>query len=169
VILPRSERAAGEKDVTVRMAEQADAGGVLGCLRAAFEEYRDQYTPEAFADTVPDLDSLNQRLRTMCVYVAVSQRGEVMGTLAAAAMDNGEGHLRGMAVHPSFQHRGVAKELLTVAIDDLRRSRCTRVTLDTTEPLRPAIRFYEAHGFRPTGRVSDFFGMELHEYARTLK
>ena len=168
MILPWSERAAGEKDFTVRMAQQADAGGVLACLSAAFEDYRDQYTPEAFADTVTDLDSLNQRLRTMWVYVAVTQRGEVMGTLAAAVVDNAEGHLRGMAVHPSFQHRGVAKELLTVAIDALRRSGCTRVTLDTTAPLRRAMRFYEAHGFRRTGRVRDLFGMELYEYARSL-
>jgi putative acetyltransferase len=169
VTLPRSERAAGEKDFTVRMAEQADAGGVLACLRAAFDEYRDQYTPDAFADTVPDLESLNNRLRTMSVYVAASADGKLIGTLSAAINENAEGHLRGMAVDPSFQHRGVAKGLLTKAIDDLRRSGCTRVTLDTTEPLRPAIRFYEAHGFRPTRRVSDFFGMELHEYARTLK
>ena len=31
-----------------------------------------------------------------------------------------------------------------------------------------AIRFYERHGYRPTGRVSDFFGMELIEYAKEL-
>ena len=166
--LQRSERSGGEKDFTVRRAVPADARGVLACLRAAFEKYRDQYTPDAFADTVPDVDSLNERLRKMWVYVAVSQRGEVMGTLAAAVMTNAEGHLRGMAVHPSFQHRGVAKELLTIAIDELRSSGCTRVTLDTTEPLRPAIRFYEAHGFRRTGRVSDFFGMELYEYSMSL-
>ena len=43
-----------------------------------------------------------------------------------------------------------------------------RVSLDTTEPLRRAVRFYERHGFRPSGRVSDFFGMPLFEYVKEL-
>jgi ribosomal protein S18 acetylase RimI-like enzyme len=42
------------------------------------------------------------------------------------------------------------------------------VTLDTTRPLQRAIRFYERHGYRQTGRVSDFYGMELIEYAKEL-
>jgi hypothetical protein len=43
------------------------------------------------------------------------------------------------------------------------------VSLDTTEPLERATQFYEAQGFRRTGRVSDFFGMPLHEYAKALE
>lgn len=164
--LPRSKRSNRETDFTVRRAKASDASGLIVCLRAAFEEYRDEYTPGAFADTVPDLDSLNDRLRTMWVYVAVSRQDRVIGTLAAAVTKNADGHLRGMAVDPGFQHRGVAKALLTMAIDDLRRSGCARVTLDTTAPLRRAMQFYERHGFQRTGRVSDFFGMELYEYAK---
>src|SRR5262249_44750371 len=45
---------------------------------------------------------------------------------------------------------------------------CGRVRLDTTRHLGRAIRFYETHGFRASGRVSDFFGMELFEYVKTL-
>ena len=39
----------------------------------------------------------------MFVYVALTRRGRVVGTVAAAIAD-GQGHLRGMAVHPDFQH-----------------------------------------------------------------
>jgi hypothetical protein len=41
------------------------------------------------------------------------------------------------------------------------------VTLDTTEPLKKAIRFYLRHGYKPSGIVKDFFGMPLFEYEKT--
>jgi RimJ/RimL family protein N-acetyltransferase len=37
-----------------------------------------------------------------------------------------------------------------------------------TRPLGRAIRFYEAHGFCASGRVSNLFGMELFEYVKAL-
>jgi ribosomal protein S18 acetylase RimI-like enzyme len=43
-----------------------------------------------------------------------------------------------------------------------------RVTLDTTEPLARAIAFYRKNGYAPTGRVRDFYGMPLHEFAKVL-
>jgi len=39
---------------------------------------------------------------------------------------------------------------------------------DTTEPLRPAVRFYERNGYRASGRVTDF-GMPLFEYVKRLE
>ena len=73
-----------------------------------------------------------------------------------------------MAVLPGRQGSGVAGALLAAAEDHLRRSGCTRVTLDTTEPLQRAIRFYNRHGYTATGGVTEFFGMRLHEYAKAL-
>ena len=152
--------------VSVRRADEGDLRGILACLRAAFEEYRDRYTPAGFTDTVLTPESLRERLRKMMVYVAVSTRARVVGTLAAAIVNGGEGHLRGMAVHPDFQSSGIATKLLERALNDLRTHACQRVTLDTTDVLLQAMRFYEARGFVRTGRVSDFFGMPLHEYAK---
>ena len=40
---------------------------------------------------------------------------------------------------------------------------------DTTEPLRPAVRFYERNGYRASGRVTDFFGMPIFEYVKRLE
>ena len=150
----------------IRAAVEADASGILACLAAAFEPYRDAYTPGAFADTVLDLAALRRRMSTMTVLVAPSQF-TIVGTIAWSARPPA-GHLRGMAVLPSQQGTGVAAALLKAAEDQLRHTECTRVTLDTTEPLQRAIQFYTRRGYAATGRVSDFFGMRLHEYARTL-
>ena len=164
-----ADRVSEPTAVEVRRARSDDVDGILRCLRGAFDEYREQYTPGAFSDTVPNVESLNTRLQTMSVYVAVTARDGVVGTLAAGRTDEGEGHLRGMAVDPRFRNRGVAGQLLATVLDDLRASGCKRVTLDTTAPLRAATQFYEAKGFQRTGRVSSFFGMDLYEYARRLE
>jgi ribosomal protein S18 acetylase RimI-like enzyme len=103
----------------------------------------------------------------MCLFVAVAA-GYVVGTVGCQALGNGEGHLRGMAVLPEWQAKGVAKALLAAAETELRRRQCRRITLDTTEPLQRAVRFYRKHGFSASGRVSDFFGMRLHEYIKLL-
>ena len=104
----------------------------------------------------------------MTVLVAVDATGEVAGTIAYRTEPDGEGHIRGMAVRPDRHGSGVAKELLRAAESDLRALRCRRITLDTTAPLRRAVRFYEANGFRATGDAVDFFGMELFAYCKWL-
>lgn len=150
----------------IRRAEQADAKAILDCLAVAFSVYCDRYTPEAFADTVMNADSLRRRMYEMSLFVACCD-GEIVGTIGCSA--NGEeGHLRGMAVLPGWQGRGVAVALLQTAEAELASNNCTRVTLDTTEPLTRAIRFYETHGFAASGRVTDFFGMRLYEYTKPL-
>ena len=59
--------------------------------------------------------------------------------------------------------------LLAEALHDLAAAGARRVTLDTTAPLAHAVRCYKRNGFRPTGRVAEFFGLSLFEYARSLE
>ena len=141
---------------------------ILDCLRIAFEPYRISYTPGAFADTVLSPETIQQRLASMCIFVAVNDDSGIVGTVGCAVVDAHEGHLRGMAVLPEWQGRGVAEQLLQAAEAELASSLCSRITLDTTEPLLRAMRFYETHGYHPSGRVSGFFGMPLREYEKEL-
>lgn len=151
----------------LRRAGEGDSDGILRCLRDAFEPFRGQYTPGAFADTVLDRETVRTRLREMSVFVAVVGI-EIIGTIGCVSHGS-EGHLRGMAVLPHRQGTGLATALLHAAEEDLARSGCTLVTLDTTEPLQRAIRFYESHGYAATGKVVDFFGMPLYEYSKLLR
>ena len=166
--VPGSDRYKREAHaVSIRKATPQDADAILTCLAAAFEPYREQYTPAAYMDTVLTHHSLLQRFSTMCLLVATAA-GQLVGTVGCQAVGNGEGHLRGMAVLPDWQAKGVALRLLQAAETELRRNHCRRVTLDTTEPLQRAIRFYSKHGFSSSGRVTDFFGMRLYEYVKLL-
>jgi ribosomal protein S18 acetylase RimI-like enzyme len=152
----------------IRRASEADADAILACLAAAFEPYRTSYTPGAFVDTVLTKETVLQRLSLMSIYVAVAANHEIAGTIACAKANDTEGHLRGMAVLPHCLGRGIAKELLRTAENELACQGCSRITLDTTPPLQRAMRFYEKHGYRRSGKTVDFFGMPLHEYVKEV-
>ena len=166
--MPRSHRP-HEVEFQIRYAETADERSILDCLRGAFAPYRKSYTPQAFADTVLDAQAIHRRLSEMSVLVAVSPAGVVIGSVGFKLVDAEEGHLRGMAVRPEHLGGGVAQRLLDSAEAALRERGCTRVTLDTTEPLERAMRFYERNGYGRSGVVRDFFGMPLLEYVKPLR
>src|SRR5689334_2829296 len=155
------------KGVRLRQARPDDGEAILSCLLAAFAPYRDQYTPPAFADTVLNASTLKQRMQSMHVLVAELE-GEIVGTIAGAASGNREGHLRGMAVVPRCHGTGVAGLLLGEIEQWLQAQGCHRITLDTTLPLEAAMKFYVKHGYSPSGRTSNFFGMPLLEYDKEL-
>ena len=154
-------------DVEIGPARLEDADAILKCLAAAFAPYRTPYTPAAFADTVPGHETVRQRLEQMDVLVA-TVAGEVVGTISGVS-NAGEGHLRGMAVLPECSGLGVGAKLLATIENRLRSRGCRRITLDTTLPLQPAIRFYEKHGYHRSGNVADFFGMPLIEYVKQFE
>ena len=155
-------------ELIIRKATAADIAGILACLRAAFEPYRSAYTPQAYLDTVLTQHSIYPRLWSMEVLAAVTDENNLVGTIAYAGASKEEGHLRGMAVLPDWQGRGLASRLLLAAETELAKGVCTRITLDTTEPLERAMHFYEKHGYRRSGKVTDFFRMPLHEYSKNL-
>jgi ribosomal protein S18 acetylase RimI-like enzyme len=151
--------------ITIRRAQVGEAESICDCLKSAFEPFRTHYTAGAFQDTVCDPEAMRQRVVDMTVYVAIIPSGEIVGTIASS-LEGGEGHLRGMAVRPAWQGQRIAEQLLLRAEKELLVAGCATVTLDTTIPLQRAIRFYQKHGFAPTGKIIDFFGMPLHEYAK---
>lgn len=155
--------------IRIRKARDEDAPGILECLREAFEEFQSRYTAEGFLDTVLTTETLRGRLEKMTVFVAIDSANRVAGTIACHVLTSEEGHLRGMAVLRSMRGSGIAAQLLREAEAELRLCRCARVTLDTTEPLERAMRFYEKNGYRRSGKTSDFFGMRLIEYKKPLR
>jgi ribosomal protein S18 acetylase RimI-like enzyme len=155
--------------LSIRKAREDDVPGILECLQEAFEPYRDSYTAGAFQDTVPSLQALQKRLASMCVFVATTPSEEIAGTVACQFVSPEEGHVRGMAVRAAWHGAGVGSELIRAVETELRGRKCSRISLDTTAPLERAMRFYENHGFRRTGKITEFFGMQLIEYVKALR
>jgi GNAT superfamily N-acetyltransferase len=153
---------------SVRPATERDLAGMLRCLAGAFEPFRASYTPEAYRHTVLNDELGRARLASMRVLVAVDDAGHVVGTLAWLRTSPDSGHLRGMAVLPELQGRGVAQALLDRALDEIRAAGGRRATLRTTAPLARAVRFYERNRFVPNGTTADFHGMVVIERERRL-
>jgi hypothetical protein len=65
--------------VRLRHATEQDLDAVRACLSLAFAPYEGAYTAAAFRDTVPAVDGLVERLRTMTVLVAEAEDGMVVG------------------------------------------------------------------------------------------
>lgn len=105
--------------ISIRKATSEDAAQILACLHAAFEDYRQQYTPQGFFDTVLTPETFQDRLVAMIVFAAVNDSGEVVGTIACNLVSAEEGHLRGMAVLPSLRGSGIAGQLLSHAEEEL--------------------------------------------------
>jgi N-acetylglutamate synthase-like GNAT family acetyltransferase len=151
----------------IREATSEDVAGILKCLRVAFAPFRPRYTLGAFRDTVLSETTLLKRMKGMKLFVAVDECKNVAGTIGCS-ITGSKGHLRGMAVRPELQGCGVAAKLLARAENDARAGKCSRITLNTTEPLTRAIQFYRRRGYRATGRVRNWFGMPLYGYVKRL-
>ncbi|HEU5180527.1 MAG TPA: GNAT family N-acetyltransferase [Candidatus Polarisedimenticolia bacterium] len=158
----------GAEAMNIRRASEADLPGVTECLAAAFEDYRGAYTEEAYRDTVLSGTDPQRRFREMTVLVAEDAAGRIVGTVAYRLIYSGEGHVRGMGVRPDQQGSGLAGRLLAAAEQGLREQGCLRVTLNTTEVLERARKFYRQQGYGTTGIVHDFYGMPLIEHDKTL-
>jgi GNAT superfamily N-acetyltransferase len=152
----------------IRKATLDDCGPILDCLALAFAPYRTAYTAGAFADTVLDPLTLRKRLGEMTLLVAIANENRLVGTIGYKLEDNGEAHIRGMAVDPVWQGSSVARKLLARVESDLGALGCYAMTLGTTAVLRQAVRFYEKNGFWATGEVTPFFGMDLFVYRKDL-
>ena len=153
---------------SIRRAASGDLFAIAECLQKAFAPFRDLYTADAYNDTVPNIEAIERRLLSMKIYVAVTDTNELVGTISCNSVNAGEGHLRGMAVDPAWQGCCIGQELLATAESTLAKDGCSVISLDTTAPLERAIRFYEGNGFQRTGKVTDFFGMPLYEYAKKI-
>ncbi|HEX7253026.1 MAG TPA: N-acetyltransferase [Thermoanaerobaculia bacterium] len=102
---------------------------------------------------------LKQILRSAsgCGVLAESS-GEVAGFAAGYVSARGDGHVVTLDVSPSFRRRGLGKTLFSDLLQRFRRAGATGIRLEVEVENQPAIAFYRTFGFRPTRRVSDYYG-----------
>lgn len=132
-----------------RLALVDEAKSIASVLEQAFIEYKQLYTPEAFAITTPNWQQIQDRWAEGPVWVAL-MNDIIIGTIAAVPQDRGL-YLRSMAVLPDARGYGLGKLLLQHVEDYASTRRFKRMFLSTTPFLLHAIRLYEQAGFQKTG------------------
>jgi GNAT superfamily N-acetyltransferase len=151
----------------VRLASPREAPLVADMLRKAFAEYRHEYTPRAFALTMPTSQEVFDRWREGPVWLAHIESGPA-GTLSAVPGGLGL-YLRSMAVLPRARGWGIGWALLDKAEQYALRLGCGRMFLSTTPFLLPAIRLYSRFGFVRTGEgPDDLAGTPLYTMEKRL-
>ena len=157
------------KSYTIRRATIDDANGIQKVLLAAFKQYKSYYTQEAFSDTILEDEKVKERLNNMIVYVAVDNIGKIIATIGWQNIDNEEAHIRGMAVDPTRQGKNSpATSLLHRVETEAKFEGCKIITLDTTQVLLRAHKFYKKSGYKKTGKMTHWLEHIIYEFAKKL-
>lgn len=90
-------------------------------------------------------------------HVLVVDGGPIQGFVAGTVKSRSRGHISGIAVQPERRRRGWGARLLEAAEETFRREGFRRVTLEVRSSNEPAIRFYEARGYRRGHRVPGYY------------
>jgi predicted N-acetyltransferase YhbS/ketosteroid isomerase-like protein len=177
----RAEHRAGPEDPTFRIAYPGDAHQIAAIVADPFEAYRlwapsDWSPPRLGEEEELVLARALRRADVWCMLALAG--GEVVGHVALApftAVDpgptpSGTTNLWQLFVRQQWQGRGVAANLAARALDEAGRRGYARIRLWTPRGAIRARRFYEAQGWKLTGRVRSRspFGLPLVQYARRV-
>jgi GNAT superfamily N-acetyltransferase len=159
-------RQAPAQQLEIRLAGTGDEETVARLLLEAFEPFREQYTAEGFADTVPTLDVFRERIALGKIWLAFIG-DEPVGTVTALPEPD-RVYIRSMAVTPSAQGRGVGQQLLDTLERDARERGFKKLYLYTTFVLPAARPLYEKNGFvvtreTPPEEWHDMPGVEMEK------
>jgi ribosomal protein S18 acetylase RimI-like enzyme len=159
----------------VRPDEFVQAGRVTA---RAYEEFAPPEKPQwqAYLQRIADVAG---RAGRAAVLVAIVE-GAIAGTVSIELDHHIEpdwedpvgpdrAHLRMLGVDPEFRRRGVGRALVEASIDFARAHARSRLTLETTEPMRAAQAMYESMGFTPAGREEWEPGLTFLRYELPLQ
>jgi putative acetyltransferase len=144
-------------DVQIRIAVPDDSEAIATVISKAFAEGESDYTPEAYAATVPEADEIRKRFDEGAIWVALKNE-EIVGTISTVA-ENEKLYFRSMAVLPSAQGLGIGHKLLETVEKFAVENGFKSLFLYTTPFLASAVKLYEQNGFeRGKAETEGFFG-----------
>lgn len=132
-------------DLHIRPYAKADLDAVADIWTAAFGA-------DAPSSLVDQSIAEKERFQPGLVFVA-EINGRLVGTIIAG-YDGYRGWLNGVAVHPDYQRRGIAREMVHHAIAKLQSLGCLKVNLQIRDGNEAVVAFYETLGFDVEQRIS---------------
>ncbi|WP_431218798.1 GNAT family N-acetyltransferase [Leifsonia xyli] len=134
-------------------------------LAAFLQAHLDDMEPTAPPESRHALDLDGLRAPGVRLWAATDD-GEIVGTVALAALAPGHEELKSMRTDPLRRGRGIASLLLEFALADARFRGVERVSLETgaMDFFAPARRLYERAGFTPCGPFGKYTDDPLSVY-----
>ena len=138
---------------TVRRAGPGDAlAAAVVNRRAALLAYRHIFPATAPKPTLERLWAVyRQRFTAPSRGLVLEEDGAVVGCVAAAVDEHGDGEVVGLYVDPSCWRQGHAARLLAAVLDDLRETGASSARLWVLEDNTAARAIYERRGWRTDG------------------
>ncbi len=90
-------------------------------------------------------------------FIVAEINGFIVGFVVGFLVSPESGRIFSLAVHPSYQNRGIGSALLTAVINVFREMNVSEVLLEVRIGNTKAKRFYERHGFYTTGIVEKYY------------
>ena len=161
--------------VTVRLARPADYAFV-GAL--AFEAYAIDGLLDDDSDYAADLRDAGRRAEDADLFVAIDERGDVVGTVTfclpgspySELSKDGQAEFRMLAVAPQARGRGVGALLVRACLERAGVLGCRSVVISSRPQMEAARRLYERMGFARTPELdwNPMPGFALLAYTKTL-
>ncbi len=133
------------EDMQIRLAAAADADRIADVLFEAFSQFKEHYTPGAFAAVAPKPDDIRGRFAEGPIWVAANNEN-IVGTVSVVPEPEWL-YIRSMAVSPSAQGFGIGGKLIETVEKYALETGFDRLYLYTTNFLTAAIKLYERNGF----------------------
>lgn len=133
--------------VAVRPVTADDVPRVAGLIRSVLAEFGLAFGEGSETDAQVLALPASYESRGGRFWVALDGGGALLGTCGVFPVGGGDWELRKMYLDPAARGRGVGRLLLDEAVAFARAAGGRRLVLDTTEQMKAAIAFYEAHGF----------------------
>ena len=140
----------------IREVSRDEAPLIMRLVRAAFTTVYERFgiTPENWPRHASNLkvDWIHGMFDEGARYFVVRDADEPAGCVALQVRDEGELHLRHLAVLPACRGKGLGGALLARAIDEARRLDARRITLGLIADDVELEAWYRRRGFEVTGK-----------------
>nr|WP_166937314.1 GNAT family N-acetyltransferase [Rhizomicrobium electricum] len=146
-----------EAEVTIRSCRDGEQAEICAIINAAAEKYRGVIPPDCFHDPYMTRDALAADIARGVVFSGWEEHGKLAGVMGLQIV-RGQPLIRHAYVPPALQGKGIGSALLQFLIGQCPGTILVGTWADATW----AIRFYERHGFKLTGR--DETVRLLHEF-----
>lgn len=133
-----------EDGLLFRMLTKEDAAEVAALEKECFSE---PWSEQAFCDTVDNPDAF---------FLTVWQEGQLAGYCGVFRAWT-DGDICNVAVEPAKRKQGIGRRMLTLLMKQGERMGITDYTLEVRAGNEPAIRLYEALGFKGEGIRPGFY------------